>query len=221
MYSDNYLMTLDSFLCDLVFSGAERLGISLSGEQVCLLVEYIELLDKWNKTYNLTAVRDPSLMVSRHIMDSLSILPYIKSKKILDVGSGAGLPGIPLGVVCPEKHISTLDSNGKKTRFITQVKSGLGLKNLTVVNSRVELYQPVGFFDEVVSRAFSSLADMVEKTRHLLDKSGVYLAMKGLYPERELEELARQTGCELVECVSLNVLDSDEVRHLVILRNGS
>ncbi len=206
-------------LRERICNGVAQLSLSLSDHQVDLLVRYVELLAKWNKAYNLTAVRDPLEMVSRHIIDSLSIASHVEGKNILDVGSGPGLPGIPLAIVFPEKRITTLDSNGKKTRFMTQAKMELELDNLTVVNSRVESYQPDSLFDAITSRAFSSLVDMVQGTKHLLDKSGVYLAMKGLYPEIELNELTEQTNGELVESISLQVPGSDGERHLVILRN--
>ena len=212
-------MSSQNSLRERISSGAQTLAVALNDQQLDLLTQYVELLAKWNKAYNLTAIRDPFQMVTRHILDSLSIAPYVKSKKILDVGSGPGLPGIPLAIIYPDKEISTLDSNGKKTRFMTQAKLELGLKNLTVVNSRVELYQPDSLFDEVTSRAFSSLVDMVQGTKHLLSKSGVYLAMKGLYPEGELNELTEQTNSELVESISLQVPGSEGERHLMILRN--
>ncbi|WP_263081409.1 16S rRNA (guanine(527)-N(7))-methyltransferase RsmG [Endozoicomonas sp. Mp262] len=209
----------NDLLVEQIYNGANELSLPLTEIQARSLGQYVELLAKWNKAYNLTAVREPDQMVSRHILDSLSIVPYIKGDNILDVGSGPGLPGIPLAIMYPEKRITTLDSNGKKTRFMTQAKIEMGLKNLTVVNTRVESYQPDHLFDGITSRAFSSLSDMVEGTKHLLADSGVYLAMKGLYPEEELSELTQQFSCELVESISLNVPGSDGERHLVILRN--
>ena len=206
-------------LRDRILSGAKILSIELTDQQTSQLTQYVELLAKWNKAYNLTAIRDPEQMVYRHILDSLSIALYIKSDNMLDVGSGPGLPGIPLAIMYPEKQVTTLDSNGKKTRFMTQAKAELGLHNLTVVNERVELYKPDQLFNEITSRAFSSLVDMVQGTRHLLSQSGVYLAMKGLYPEEELRELTKQTKSELVESIELTVPGSEGERHLVILRN--
>ncbi|MDP0587986.1 MAG: 16S rRNA (guanine(527)-N(7))-methyltransferase RsmG [Candidatus Endonucleobacter bathymodioli] len=205
-------------ISECISIGAEGLTLSLSGIQVDLLSRYVALLVKWNKTYNLTSVRDPVQMVSRHVIDSLSIAPFVKSDNMLDIGSGPGLPGIPLAILYPDKLVSTLDSNGKKTRFMTHVKMELGLNNLTVINSRVECYQTESLFSEVTSRAFSSLIEMVQKVKHLLRDSGVYLAMKGRYPNEEINELTKHTDCELVKVVSLHVPDNVGVRHLVILR---
>ncbi len=212
-------MSSPSQLHHQICQGTELLGFSLPEQQTERLTQYVALLAKWNKTYNLTAVRDPVEMVSRHILDSLSITPYVKGDNILDVGSGPGLPGIPLAIMYPERQVTTLDSNGKKTRFMTQAKLELGLNNLTVVNARVEAYMPEGLFDEITSRAFSSLLAMVQGTKHLLRQSGVYLAMKGLYPEEELTELTANTAIDLVESILLQVPGSEGERHLVILRN--
>ncbi|MDP0561594.1 MAG: 16S rRNA (guanine(527)-N(7))-methyltransferase RsmG [Candidatus Endonucleobacter sp. (ex Gigantidas childressi)] len=205
-------------ISECISVGAEGLALSLTGKQVDLLSRYVALLVKWNKTYNLTAVRDPVQMVSRHVIDSLSITPFVKSDNMLDIGSGPGLPGIPLAVLYPNKLVSTLDSNGKKTRFMEHVKMELGLNNLTVINSRVECYQTESLFGEITCRAFSSLTDIVQKVKHLLVDSGVYLVMKGRYPNKEIHELMKHTDCELVEVVSLHVPESGGERHLVILR---
>ncbi|MDD7804366.1 MAG: 16S rRNA (guanine(527)-N(7))-methyltransferase RsmG [Endozoicomonas sp. (ex Botrylloides leachii)] len=212
-------MCSENCLYQCILDSAKKLSLELTNTQVDLLTRYIELLKKWNKAYNLTAIKDPKQMVYRHILDSLSIAPYIKSDNILDVGSGAGFPGIPLAILYPEKQVTTLDSNGKKTRFMVQVKIELCLQNLAVVHERVELYKPDQLFGEITSRAFSSLADMVQGTKHLLSQSGVYLAMKGLYPEKELWELTTQTKSELVRSIELTVPGSEGVRHLVIVRN--
>lgn len=152
-------------------------------------LQYIFLLNKWNQAYNLTAVRTPFAMLSKHILDSLAILPWLKGPYLIDVGSGAGLPGIPLAIAKPDFHFILLDSNGKKTRFLNEVKRQLDLKNLEVVQFRVENYHPHQRFDTVVSRAFSSLEQMIHWTTHLLNKEGVWLAMKGRYPEDELKAL--------------------------------
>ena len=199
--------------------GARSLGIDLSPVQANLLTHYVLLLNKWNKAYNLTAIRDPRQMVFRHIIDSLSIVPHISGEVILDVGSGPGLPGIVLAIMYPGKKFTTLDSNGKKTRFMLQAKLELKLKNLEVAYTRVESYKVATPFDVITSRAFSSLADMVDETKHLLSPSGIYLAMKGLYPEDELKELMDRHDVELVGCEPLKVPGIDGDRHLVILRN--
>jgi len=153
------------------------------------LLDYLFLLKKWNLAYNLTAVRDLESMVSKHILDSLAILPWLHGEKILDVGTGAGLPGIPLAIAKPELHFVLLDANGKKIRFLNEVKRLLDLKNLEVVQFRVENYHPAQGFDTVISRAFSSLEQMIHWTQHLIAKEGIWLAMKGRYPDVELHEI--------------------------------
>lgn len=169
----------------LLENGLEQFGLSsISGS----LLDYLFLLKKWNLAYNLTAVRDLESMVNKHILDSLAILPWVKGNKIIDVGTGAGLPGIPLAIAAPEKKFVLLDSNGKKTRFLNEVKRQLDLKNIEIVQFRVENYRPEQGFDTVISRAFSSLHQMIQWTEHLLAKEGFWLAMKGRYPDTELEE---------------------------------
>jgi 16S rRNA (guanine527-N7)-methyltransferase len=153
------------------------------------LTDYLMLLNKWNLAYNLTAVRDLETMVSKHILDSLAILPWIKGNRILDVGTGAGLPGIPLALAKPEFHFVLLDSNGKKIRFLNEAKRQLKLSNLEIVQFRVENYHPAQGFDTVVSRAFSSLAQMIQWTHHLIAEKGLWLAMKGHYPDSELNTI--------------------------------
>lgn len=198
-------------------AGALQLGITLSSSQHDQLLAYLALLIKWNKAYNLTAVRDPDEMVSRHLLDSLSIIPYIgDADSWLDVGSGGGMPGIPLAILYPHKRITTLDSNGKKTRFLTQVKLELKLDNLQVIHSRVEAFQPVEPFAGIVSRAFSSLEDFSNWTRHLGDTRTRWLAMKGLHPADEL--VALPTDFHLDSAHALTVPGCQGQRHLLILR---
>ncbi len=194
--------------------GIQRMDLDLNGAQIDRLMAYLNLLIKWNKAYNLTAVRDPQEMISRHLLDSLSVLPYIGDAPLIDVGSGPGLPGIPLAICRPELAVTTLDSNGKKTRFQIQAKIELGLDNLTVIHDRVEKYQ-VEPFQQVISRAFASLEDMITWTNHLCAEDGVFLAMKGLYPEDELAALP--SGYQLNTCHKLNVPGTDGERHLLIL----
>lgn len=198
--------------------GAKTLGLSLTEPQTQQLLAYLALLVKWNKAYNLTAVRNPDEMVSRHLLDSLSIVSAVKplGNRWLDVGSGGGMPGIPLAILFPERHITTLDSNGKKTRFQTQVKLELGLDNLHVIHSRVEELQPAEPFDGIVSRAFSSLADFTTWTAHLGDQNTQWLAMKGLYPDDELQALPEGFRLESVQV--LEVPGCQGRRHLMILR---
>lgn len=190
------------------------MGLEVSAEQQQALMAYLQLLIKWNKAYNLTAVRDPAEMVSRHLVDSLSILPYIKGPRVIDVGSGPGLPGIPVAICRPDLAISTLDSNGKKTRFQNQVKVELGLNNLTVINGRAEeCHAPP--FDQVVSRAFASISDMLFWTAQLCAEDGEFLAMKGLYPQDELAQMP----AEFTEraCHRIQVPGTDGERHLLVL----
>lgn len=194
--------------------GISELDLELSDEKIEKLIRYLNLLIKWNKAYNLTAVRDPMEMVTRHLIDSLSVVPYIKGERIIDVGSGPGLPGIPLAICYPQLPVTTLDSNGKKTRFQVQVKSELNLENLTIINDRVENcdFEP---FDQVISRAFASLQDMINWTHQLCSEDGVFLAMKGLYPQEELSALP--DGYELKICHRLNVPGTEGERHLLVL----
>lgn len=194
--------------------GAVSMGLSLDEIALNRLDAYLQLLIKWNKAYNLTAVRDPKAMVSRHILDSLSCLPYIKGPRIIDVGSGAGLPGIPIAICLGDISVFSLDSNGKKTRFQNQVKAELGLNNFTVIHDRVEncVIEPC---DQVISRAFASIADMLHWSAHLCAPEGVFLAMKGMYPEDELATLPDQI--ELKDSHTLEVPDTEGARHLLIL----
>jgi 16S rRNA (guanine527-N7)-methyltransferase len=196
--------------------GAEQLGVNLSESQHSQLLAYLALLIKWNKAYNLTAVRDPDEMVSRHLLDSLSVVPFIAGERWLDVGSGGGMPGIPLAILFPDMNITVLDSNGKKTRFLTQVKLELKLDNLEVIHSRVEAFQPALPFTGIVSRAFSSLEDFTNWTRHLGDSNTQWLAMKGLHPADEL--VALPTDFHLDSAQALTVPGCQGQRHLLILR---
>ncbi len=153
------------------------------------LLDYLNLLNKWNAAYNLTAIRDKESMVTKHLLDSLAILPWLQGNAILDVGTGAGLPGIPLALAQPQRRFVLLDSNGKKVRFLHEVKRQLALTNLEVVQFRVENYHPNQGFDTVLSRAFSSLEQMIYWTQHLVAEQGIWLAMKGRYPNDELSHL--------------------------------
>jgi len=202
-------------------AGAHELGIALSEQQQWQLLDYLALLIKWNKAYNLTAVRDPDEMVSRHLLDSLSVVRYVAEggDRWLDVGSGGGMPGIPLAIMFPERRFVLLDSNGKKTRFLTQVKLELGLGNLEVVHERVERYRPEQPFAGISSRAFSALADFADWTRHLGDIDTRWLAMKGVHPEDELQALP--ADFELERCHVLQVPGCQGQRHLLILRRIS
>jgi 16S rRNA (guanine527-N7)-methyltransferase len=166
--------------------GAAQLGLNLTDTQIETLYNYLILLDKWNNVHNLTAIRDRSRMLSHHLLDSLSIHAYVQGPRLLDVGTGAGLPGLVLAVVFPHWHWVLLDSQAKKTRFLTQAMMELGLSNIEVVNTRAESYRPTQPFNTVVTRAVSSLADLVKLTRHLWTPSGSLLAMKADLSKAEL-----------------------------------
>ncbi len=170
-------------------SGLAARAPPLPAELCDALCRYIELLHRWNTTYNLTAVRDPAEMVTRHLLDSLSVLPFLHGDSIVDVGTGAGLPGIPLALACPEKQFVLLDSNGKKTRFVTHVATTLDLRNVAVVHARAENYRPVQPFATVISRAFAAILDFLRLAGHLGAADGRFLAMKGEVPAKELRAL--------------------------------
>nr|WP_247686992.1 16S rRNA (guanine(527)-N(7))-methyltransferase RsmG [Pseudoalteromonas luteoviolacea] len=189
--------------------------ISLTENQKQQLVDYVGLLDKWNKAYNLTSVRDPKEMMVKHILDSLVVAPHLNGKHYIDVGTGPGLPGIVLAIALPDTEFVLLDSLGKRVRFLTQVKHALGLKNVTPVQSRVEEYQPSVKLDGVLSRAFASLQDMVQWCTHLIDSSGRFVALKGMYPQEELDNLPE--GISLEQNVTLQVPNLEGERHLIIL----
>jgi len=177
------------------------------------LLEYLALLSRWNKTYNLTAVRDEAQMITRHLLDSLAIAPHLTGQRLLDVGTGAGLPGVPLALLFPERDFHLLDSNGKKTRFLFQVKTALCLDNIVVHQARVEAFRVTEPFETILSRAFASLQDMVHGCRHLLATGGRILAMKGAYPTQELAAVSQQ--CAEVVVHPLAVPGLGEQRHLV------
>jgi len=200
--------------------GALELGVELSAQQHEQLLDYLALLIKWNKAYNLTAVRDPDEMVSRHLLDSLSVVPFVSEAgdNWLDVGSGGGMPGIPLAILFPERQFTLLDSNGKKTRFLTQVKLELKLANLQVIHSRVEAFTPAVPFSGICSRAFSSLEDFSNWTRHLGDGNTQWLAMKGVHPDDELQALP--ADFRLTATHVLKVPGCQGQRHPLILRRS-
>lgn len=166
--------------------GISQLGLQLNVDK---LLHYLQLLEKWNHAYNLTAIRDIESMVTRHVIDSLAILPWVKGPHVLDVGTGAGLPGVPLALARPDLQVVLLDSNGKKIRFLQEVKRVLLLDNVEIIQIRVENYHPSHGFDTVTSRAFSELEQMIHWTQHLIAAEGIWLAMKGRQPEIELQGL--------------------------------
>ena len=193
--------------------GLETLGLPLEDGQIDTLFAYLALLQQWNHAYNLTAIRDPEMMVTHHLLDSLSIATHVKGERIIDVGTGPGLPGIPLAICFPERQFTLLDSNGKKIRFLFQVKTTLGLDNVQQLQSRAEHYCPEQLFDAAISRAFTSLAGMTETCAHLLSKHGRFYAMKGQYPEQELSDLPKHYN--VVGSHRLVVPGIDGHRHLI------
>ncbi|MDH3948207.1 MAG: 16S rRNA (guanine(527)-N(7))-methyltransferase RsmG [Gammaproteobacteria bacterium] len=203
-------------LLEKLAEGLTALPLELNASVQNQLIDFLHLLVKWNRAYNLTAVRQPEQMVTRHLLDSLVIGPYLQGPRILDVGTGAGLPGIPLALAYPDCHFTLLDSNGKKIRFVTQAVAELGLANVDVVQSRVEAFQPASRFDTITARAYASIEELVSQTTHLLADGGQYLIMKGAYPVAEVE--AMPTGYRLEAIHQLNVPKLDAERHLLIVR---
>ena len=200
---------------DLLEDGLYALGLEekLAGDE--RLMEFITELMNWNRIYNLTSVRKPTEIVTRHILDSLSILPHLKGDRILDIGTGAGLPGIPLAIACPEYEFVLLDSSSKKLRFIQQTLAILNLDNIVLEHARIEDYQPAALFDSVVCRAFSDLHDLCRHASRLCVPGGRLLAMKGVYPMTEIECLEDKSVID--EVVSLNVPGLDAERHVVLM----
>ena len=197
---------------EILNNGLSQLGLNLESIK---LEQYLELLDKWNHAYNLTAVRDLDSMVTKHILDSLAILPFIKGKSLLDVGTGAGLPGIPLAIALPHLKIVLLDSNGKKIRFLQEVKRKLKLDNVEIIQSRVESYHPTALFDTLTSRAFSAIEQMLNLSRHLIVPDGIWVLMKGRRPDDELAAIKMPSRVE-----SYAVPGIDGERCCVIIENN-
>ncbi|EAW0623795.1 16S rRNA (guanine(527)-N(7))-methyltransferase RsmG [Salmonella enterica] len=193
-------------------------GISLTDHQKTLLVAYVDMLHKWNKAYNLTSVRDPNEMLVRHILDSIVVAPYLQGQRFIDVGTGPGLPGIPLAIVLPDAHFILLDSLGKRVRFLRQVQHELKLENITPVQSRVEAYPSEPPFDGVISRAFASLNDMVSWCHHLPGEKGRFYALKGQLPGDEIASLPDNFSVESVEKLRVPQLEGE--RHLVIIKSN-
>lgn len=191
----------------------------ITDPQTTQLVQLVELLAKWNKAYNLTSVRDPSQMLVKHIMDSIVVSPHLQGNRFIDVGTGPGLPGLPLAILNPDKKFVLLDSLGKRMRFIRQAILSLGLQNVEIVQSRVEQYQPEVGFDCVLSRAFASLEDMLSWCHHLPNENGHFLALKGQYPESEIINL--DSKFEFIESVRLQVPQLDGERCLVKVKRVS
>mgnify|MGYP000924420393 CR=1 FL=1 len=191
-----------------------EMNIGLEAAQKACLLQYLALIGKWNRTYNLTAIHEPERMLTHHLLDSLAILPMVENTPLLDVGSGAGLPGIVLAIARPDLSVTLLDSSQKRCGFMQQVLIELRIGNARVVHARAEDFQPESKFGQIVSRAFSDLSEFVRVSRHLLEAGGVWLAMKGLFPN---EEIAQLKGARVSRDVKLHIPGLDAERHLIIM----
>ena len=201
--------------------GLKQMGLHYPVETQQKLVHYIQLIARWNKAFNLTAVRDVEDMVSKHLLDSLAVQPYLEGKRVLDVGSGAGLPGIPFAITSPDKHFTLIDTNGKKTRFLTQAKIDLKLENVEVVHSRVEDYQPMEnghriYFDVITARAYAATDRILSSTLHLQDKNTDILVMQG-----KLDKQFDSEQHKLIDAHALEVYGLEGQRHLLEIRRVS
>lgn len=208
---------ISNSLSDTLQRGILQLGLSVDNDTQQKLLAYLALLVKWNKTYNLTAIRDPQQMVSHHLLDSLAVLPHLEKGRWLDVGCGAGLPGLVLAICQPAWEITLIDSNSKKTGFVQQAIIELAIVNARVRCIRVEDFQPADKFDGIISRAFTELGDFVRMTRHLLADDGCWVAMKGL-PEQELASVPED--CTIKSIIPLTVPELDAARSLVVVVPG-
>jgi len=193
--------------------------LDISPQHQQKLITLVELLHKWNKAYNLTSVRNPSDMLVKHIMDSVVVSPHLEGKRFIDVGTGPGLPGLPLAILNPDKEFFLLDSLGKRIRFIKQAIHELGLKNVTPIQSRVEEFEDNQGFDGVISRAFASLDDMLQWCHHLPNSQGKFYALKGAIPDAEIANLKPTLALDVIH--SLVVPELDGERHLVVIKHAT
>jgi 16S rRNA (guanine527-N7)-methyltransferase len=203
-------------LLDTLQSGVNELGLSIPADKQASMLAYLRLVEKWNRVYNLTAVRGIRKLLIRHLLDSLTVLPHLCGRRILDIGTGAGLPGIPLALAAPELELVLLDSNAKRIRFLRQAVAELALDNVTLVQDRVEEYRSGEKFDTLVSRAYTSLAAMIESSGHLLSDDGCIIAMKGLWPGDETTTIPE--GFHIDRVIDTHVPELNEQRHLVLCR---
>ena len=199
---------------EVLGQGVEALGLTLEAEAQEKLLRYLVLIRKWNKVYNLTAIRDESKLVSHHLLDSLAVVPWLPEGRVLDVGSGAGLPGIPIAIACANRTVTLLDSNHKKTAFLQQAKTELELTNVDVETFRVEGFWPAHRYEVVISRAFAELADFYRAASRLCEPGGRLVAMKGIYPD---EEIAQMPAGAVEKVVPLVVPALPAQRHLIFL----
>jgi 16S rRNA (guanine527-N7)-methyltransferase len=198
--------------------GIAELGLGLGHGARVQLLQHLALLEKWNRVHNLTSIRDAVKAVSVHLLDSLAVVPYLDAKHLLDAGSGAGFPGIPIAVARPEMQVDLLDSNHKKCAFLTQVVAELKLKNVRVVCERVESWRPGRRFDCIISRALAEIAELVALAAHLLAPGGVIAAMKGVYPFEEIERVP--SGFRVKQAHALAVPGLDAERHLILIERS-
>ena len=206
-----------SALRNMLINGVQELHLHLSDAQIDKMIAYLLLLSKWNSVYNLTAIRDPKEMVKQHLLDSLSAAPAFKdAKNVLDVGAGGGLPGMMLAIAYPDTRISMIDTVSKKTAFLTQAKTELGLSNVTVYTGRVESLQVKEQFDVITSRAFSELCNFINWSGHLLADGGQFIAMKGVAPSEEIERLPEGWTVTGVQALTVPGLQAE--RHLVFVK---
>ena len=211
--------TLENELLTVLQNCLKKCELIVTEEQQLQLIRYVLMMHKWNKAYNLTSVREPRQMVIKHIVDSIVVAPFLDKVHYIDVGTGPGLPGIPLAIMCPDKQFLLLDSLGKRVRFMKQVAYELKIDNIQPIQSRVEDFKPDVEIDGVLSRAFASLKDMLHWCQHLVDSHGVFLALKGRLPTNELKELP--VGFVLQETTKLNVSGLDGERHIVKIKRQS
>jgi 16S rRNA (guanine527-N7)-methyltransferase len=204
-------------LKDSMMTVGQSMGLVIAAEQADKLIDYLSELLRWNKAYNLTAITDPHDMLVKHIFDTFAVAPYITGRTILDVGTGAGIPGLILSILFPDKQFTLLDSNGKKTRFLVNMKGKLSLPNVTIVHSRVEQFSTNEGYDQIIARAVASIADIVRACDHLLAPTGQYCLMKGHFPTEELKEIG---PAFIVENVQLHVPQLQAQRHLLMMKKG-
>jgi len=200
----------------LLSNGVDEIGIEIDDVRKRALLGYMSLLKRWNRVYNLSTIKSDKDFVTRHLLDSLTVVPYLQGRKIIDIGSGAGLPGIPIALACQDIEVTLLDSNAKRCRFLRQVQAQLKLQNVRIVQQRAEEFQPTEKFDSLLSRAFSSLSSFVESSGHLLADNGSLLAMKGQWPGDESAIVT--SGYIIEDVINLNVPGLPEQRHLVICK---
>jgi len=196
----------------------KQTDLIINEQQLDLLIHYVEMLNKWNKAYNLTSVRDPSEMLTKHIMDSLVVSPHLQGNLFIDVGTGPGLPGIPLAIINPDKQFFLVDSLGKRVRFLKQVQFELKLDNINPIQSRIEEYTTQQF-DGVISRAFASLVDMLNWCHHLPNEEGIFYALKSLASQEELKSLPNTFT--ILDVIKLNVPNLNAERNLITIKNNS